>query len=914
VITFDSSSLLAYYQARSGGTSASGGASGTGTTKKNPTPPWSVTSTAPKMSALVTDVLRGGRFIDTSAAKLDVAVKTTAASSDYKNLFGLYQALNALEGLAEQAGAKGVPELQLKTISRRFEAGMNEVQDFLAGSPFKGFDVVQGVSTDKLQTTVGAKAQADTYTTGILYTGPMDGEVPAFQGPAAFQMTAKDLAGNLTTVNFDLSEMGTTPRTMGNVVLYLNDKLQAAGVVTRFSSERTAGVASTTTAGGKTLTLGSVAPDSFALKVKGSASEEISFSAVAQSPAVYVSQLSGKTTGKAAAPVSQFIKLDGTDAAANKVSNQTLGSEVTGIKASVTGPDGSVYVVANIKGKTDGQVIKGETDVALMKYDSAGKLLYTRTLGALDNAKGVAIAISADGAQVAIGGSVTGAFDSKDSTTSLISGEDSFVTVFDSHQGEEVWTQRRGSLNGDDEVDAVSFGADGKVYLAGSTSGPMQGAASNGGRDAYISAFEATKFTPPGGEAPIYTVSTAFTTQFGGAGTDKATGMVVSGSSAYVSSVEDGRAVIRRYDLQPSGAPVLAATRDLGDLMGGKLAGISVGPGGEILVAGSTHNGALNAGTVTNPYGGDGEAFVAKLSGDLQPAGSDRLTYYSGDGDTDVGAMTVSDGKVYIAGRIAGPPTVASGTDPSQQGYVAAIDPDTGAVTWTKRLDGADGTATPTALSVDSTGLSVLDKFGLPKGEMDFSATSNLVAATSLRAGDQFKIRSGSGSAVTITIEATDTYQTLAKKIGRATGFAANASTTTVDGRTQLKIAPANSLSDIQIIAGPDGRNALASLGLQEGVIDKDALNLKTPKNGMPKSTGKLYGLKLPSTIDLSDKTSIHSAQAALMNAITTVQSIYKDMTALVTSAKGGTASTGPSAYMQSRLANYQDALSRLGG
>jgi len=234
-------------------------------------------------------------------------------------------------------------------------------------------------------------------------------------------------------------------------------------------------------------------------------------------------------------------------------------------------------------------------------------------------------------------------------------------------------------------------------------------------------------------------------------------------------------------------------------------------------------------------------------------------------------------------------------------------------VTWTKRIDGRDGVATPTAISVDSTGMSVLDRFGLPKGEIDFSATSNLVAATSLRAGDQFKIRNGSGSAIAITIEANDTYQTLAKKIGRATGFAANASTTTVDGRTQLKITPSSSLSDIQIIAGPDGRNALTSLGLQEGVIDKDALNLTTPKNGMPKSTGKLYGLKLPSTIDLDDKTSIHSAQSAIMNAITTVQAIYKDMTATVSPNKSGI-STGPSAYVQARLANYQDALSRLMG
>lgn len=914
--SIDSSLLLTYYQAKAGqgssSSSSSSSTSGTGASKKPPTPPWSPVSTAPKMSDLVKSVMAGHNFINTDNAKLDLPGATAAATSDYKNLFGLYQAINALEGVAEQMTAKDVTDTQKMALNRRFDAGMKEVQTFLASSPFEGLNVVQGVASDRMQSTVGTKAQNDSYTTGILFSGTANDEVPAFQGPAVFSATVKGLAGTSTTVNFDLSEMGSTPRTMGNVTNYLNSKMQAAGVVTRFVNQRTPGAPQTIVSGGKTINLGTTGPDQFALKINGISSEAISFGAPVATPAVYVSQLSGRTTGDNPDPQAQVMKLDGTDPDAARIVSKTLGPEVTGIKASATGPDGSLYVVGQLDNKTaDGQPIKGDTDAVLMKYDSAGQLLYTRTLGALDNADGVAIAVSADGKQVAIGGSITGRLDVSDSSTVSTSGADSFVSVFSSG-GEEQWTQRRGALNSDDQVNAVSFGSDGKVYLAGTTGSSMPGATSVGGKDAYLAAFSATSTPVPGG-TPTWKASPAFTTQFGTAGTDKATGVAISGSTAYVSSVEDGHAVIRSYALQASGPPVLSATRDLGDLMGGTITGVGIGANGEVIVAGSTHNGALDAGTVTNPYGDGGEAFVARLSGDLQAAGTDRLTYYSGAGDTTASAMTVSGDSVYITGRVAGAPNEASGDLAVQQGYAAQIDPATGAVTWSKRFDGMEGQSAPTAISVDATGTSVLDRFGLPKGTIDYGSQETVVAGTSLRAGDMFKVKTGAGITSTITIEASDTMSTLASKISRATGYAANATTLTVNGRTQLRIVPANANSDIRILAGPDGRDALGALGLSEGLIDKEATAIVTPKVGQAKSTGKIYGLNLPSSLSI-DNGNAKQAQSILLTAVGAIQSIYRDMSSVVTppsnSSGGGTVPT----YLKNQIANYQEALSRLTG
>ncbi len=48
----------------------------------------------------------------------------------------------------------------------------------------------------------------------------------------------------------------------------------------------------------------------------------------------------------------------------------------TPVRATQSGPDGSVYVLADIDGTTSDQTVKGSQDVALIKYDSAGKVVF----------------------------------------------------------------------------------------------------------------------------------------------------------------------------------------------------------------------------------------------------------------------------------------------------------------------------------------------------------------------------------------------------------------------------------------------------------------------------------------------------------------------------------------------------------
>lgn len=908
ITSIDASTLLGFYQARSGLSAASTGASTSSTTTtagKAPTPPWNSKSTAASQSTLTQSVLAGSRFINPTAAQLDL---TDGNSADYKNLFALYQGLSALQGVATAASAANLSDGQLTQYQSRFKAGMAEVDSFLATAPYKAFTVAQGQVAATTQTTVGVKREDDNFTTGALFTGTLGQEVPAFTGDdTAFSMKLTKPSGAATTVNFDFDEMGDTPRTMSNVVLYMNGKLQAAGVYTRFANVRLPATAQTVTAGSSKVTI-PAGQDSFALKLVGVSTEAPRFTAATTAPGVFVASTSGRTAAQAtdalkADATLQIGKFDGgadvttEDDGTTKIFGRTLPANVTAVRSTVTGPDGSLYVLADVNGTTsDGQTIKGTSDTALIKYDSAGDVAFTRTLGASSAASGYAMALSPDGNSVAIAGTVTGVLDGAGGTASD-SATDTFTSVFTT-TGEESWTTRRTGSTGVQPT-AVSFGPDGAVYVVGKTGGSVQGGTALGGGDGWLQAY-----TPTG--AP------SFTDEIGTAQSDKAAGVSADATGVVVASVENGHAVLRRYDYGSDGKLAAGAVRDLGDLQGGDIAGLSRSDDGSLVLAGSTHNGALDAGTVTNAYDDGRELFVAKVSADLAPASSDALNYVDMGADANTAAMTVANGQVYVTGQLdqGGGKTL---------GYAAAVDPSTGVVGWQDTLKGGDGLSAPSAIAVASTGASILDKLGLPTGTISFTGSQSLVANTSLRPGDQFSVRAGTGAAVPVTIAADDTLATLAAKINRASGFRATATVVSSGGYDQLKIVPVNSRTDIQIEAGTAGKNALSSLGLTEALLQAAPTTTTTTSSSSSTTTTpapKTYGLKLPSILSIASPSAAKNTAVLISSAMTTLQLAYSDLAFPSTTAaatKGNTSGTVP-AYLTAQIASYQDALARLTG
>ena len=925
-----------------------------------PTPPWltastsasassksgaSSTSISAQASALMQSLMAGGKLINPAAAKLSGVGTDPTATTNYRNLFALYQGLTSLQSIAQAATAKNLTASQTHQLEQAFQTGMAQVQAYLGSEPFKGFQVYQTAPEASAATTTGVPLEKDTYVTQPLYEGPPNGVVPGFEGDVQFSLTATRPSGSQVTVNFDLSQLGSQPRTFGNVLIYMNSQMAAAGLATRFAESFTPGKAATTTKSGAQTITQPATPDQYALKIKGSSVETLAFSAPASDPAVYVGQGSGITSATAVSTtkpdaVQQLVKFDAASTPADslavnsQVFNRPMGANVSKVISTAAAPDGSVYTLADVTGATNGQAIQGSQDVALIKYDSAGNVLFTQTLGANTSASGYGLAVSADGSQVAVVGTTTDNLNpGSGGTSSTSTGQGAaatksppqgFLAVYDS-SGNEQWTQQTqatGGTGGGVQPSSVAFGSGGMVYVAGQVDGHIVGGSSSGGLDAYVQAFHAASTpTYPGSATSQWVVTPTATAQYGTSGQDHATGVAVSGSSIYVSSLENGDAVVRQFIASGSSGTGLtqAAVRDLGAVQGGNVAGVAVNADGSVIVAGSTHNGALSAGAVTQSYTGGQEAFVANLSADLQPSGGDALTYLGGSGDQTASALTVSNGQVYLAGQIATATLPGSGETSAWNGYVAALDPTNGQVSWTQTYQGREHEAAPASIAVAQGGASVLDQLGLP-GTIDYTPSKQLVTDSSLRPGDQFYVQSGTGTPVAVTIAANDTYQTLGQKIARASNYTVKATVLPSASSDTLKLTPAFPGTQVSLLPGPSGRDALGSLGLSQGVLttaaSKESSAAPSSTAGPATSHNSLkngYSLNLSSLLNLASPARATAAGAALSGAITTIKGIFANMTTAPKVGNGSASGSVPT-YLTNEISNYQAALARLTG
>ena len=912
----NNSYLLGLY----GGTSSTGFSAASfagGTKKAQPTPPWSSTAVVPKADALVRSALAGRKIIDEDAARLDVA----GSSSDYKKLFALYQGLDTLSALTNRAGVKGLTTTEQALIAKRFASGLAEIGGYVSSADLDAVRLVQGTSTSVSKTTAAVPRDGAVSITAPIHEGSVDSPVAAFQGDVKFDITIKvpqGLGFNTTAVPIDLSEMGSTPRSLDNVLSHINGKLEAAGFATRIGREQIKVPAKTVTVAGKPVTL-PAGPDQWRLAIRANSTETVGFQPADTSDAVYVVQGVGTTGGH------QLLKFQSDGGAADaptggrigetqwvdgRLSQSSLPSGVDTVRASATAPDGSLWIVADVDAGPENQPIKGVRDVALMKYDSAGRLVATRSLGAASTASGYAIAVDANG-NVAVAGSVTGALNTNKTdagkTGDVATVADSFVTVFNP-DGEEQWTQRRGARAAD-EATAVTFAADGTVYVAGRSQSAIPGASAVGGWDGYVQSFTASEPYPTAGIKPKNTSAI----QFGTAGEDRVDAVTIDGSDLYTAGVEEGRAVLRRFTLDAAGVPTLASTRDLGEISG-EIAGIAVS-GGKVILSGTTRNAALDVGTINTAHAGGKDAFVAVLDTSLTASAADRLTYVGTAGDDTAADVKVHDGKVWITG-IADRPESAKATDPTKA-YLTRLDPLTGTVEYSRTWSGDGDQAAPLTLAVASGGASVLDRLGLPKGEIDQSDSKLLTAATSVRAGDRFYITPPNGGrAIAVTIDAKDTLATLARKIEQAslnklkvTVASEGGSVTGKDGETvtttggfqRLSIVARDGKAGAVLTSGEPGRDALAGLGLSSGFI------------GMSSGTDALrtFGLDLPRNLTLNDAASIKTAGERLQGALKAVRDAYRALAPATTDpASSGTVPT----YLTNQIANYQAALSRLTG
>ncbi len=922
IISMDLSSLLAP-------SSSSSSSSTAPILPAAPPPPWATVETPLTASSNVQNALAGLPIINTAGSPVAPGQGVSPADAeDYSKLFQLYQGLSTLNDLATQASSTTLSPQQQTQLSNAFSSGLTQVSQYVSNTNFKNMRLAFGGDASTASAKLTIAKPPTTYVTPTLATSDT-ADVPAFDGDVQFNIGVT-LNKKTTNIPIDLSGMGSQTRSLANVVTYINQQLKTAGVETRVAVSRTAGQPQTITAGGSTITL-PASSDSFAMQVNIGTSEAVNFSATQTAGAVYVAQTGGNpnpdnnvaTDDSDQRTQLQKFQTDTTTIAdppqtagqANytqgRIFSENVDPNIGTVHAEQVGPDGSVYMLANVTGSVEGQAINGTQDVALLKYDSAGHLLYTRTLGASSTATGLGLAVSSTG-QVAVTGAVTGGLSGATNgalNSAAGSGDsDSFVTLYDS-SGNELWTERRGS-SGNDQANQVSFSADGKtVYVAGNATGTMPGGTSIGGQDGYIEAFQTTAAGNP---------KVMFTQSFGTTGQDSTKGMVVDGNSLITASVENGDAVLRNFDIS-SGTPVLTNTRDLGSLQGGTIAGLGLN-GSQVVIAGTTANGALSAGAVTSAASGGTNAFAAQVDASLTPSSSDAIAYY-GPAGTQATSMAVSNGQVWIGGTATAalPGQTFVGT---KDGFIAQLNISTGAVVSSNEFTGKDGMASPTAIAVNTTGASALDRLGLPSGTLGGDTSQQLTAQSSLRAGEQFTVSAGGGPPTTITIQASDTLATLATEIQRASGSEATATIVNLGSSSKLTVTPAYASAVVTLGAGPAGNNALATLGLPEGVLNQTitANDVTSPADG----GSQIYGLGLSSTLNLTSKSQLSLAKASIGAAMGEVRQAYQQLItdetptnpaqkAAAAAAANGKTGTVPT-YLTNEIANLSAGLARLTG
>jgi hypothetical protein len=878
-----------------------------------PTPPWQASS-QPTQSQLVKQAMNGAQLFNPSAAKLDLP----GASADYKKLFALYSGLNSLYAIATEASGKNVSSLQISQLTNAFNNGLAQLQTYLGQTNFSKLKLTAGTTQQSQTSTATTPQQATSYTTTALnVTGNANAVVPALQGNVQFDINVQLGAGPTTTVPINLNNLGSTPRTLGNVINYINAQLKAAGTFVTVQSDPIAATPDTINVGGKTVTV-SAGTESWALTLNTSPVETVTLTAPQSGAAVYVGQVVGNQssttapdgTTMAADAQSQLLKFNASGdgvtgpttpphGAPTQLSTTSLGASVNSIQATAIAPDGSVYVLANVNATPNGDTPAGGQDVALQKYDSAGHLIFTTDLGSASSASGLSLAVSPDGSQVAVAGQVTGSL-TAGNTVSDPTGSNSFVSVFDS-EGDQIWTQQDDGLT-PNQANGVAFGANGTVYVTGQSQTATGVQGPQGPANSYLQVYSSAG-------------AQIADTQIATGGSNTSNGVAVDGNNVYVAGVQNGDAVVTEYDVSNPASPTLVATRDLGNLQGGNIVGLSV-QNGTVYVAGNTANGALNAGTVTNAASGGGfNAFAATLSTGLAPSSSDAIAYYGGTGSTLATAATVANGQVYLTGSVTG----ALPNEPAinaKDGFIAALDVGTGQVSYAQRFTGLDGQVAPTSIAVNPNGESVLDQLGLPQGVVDGPVSDLVTSNTSVKAGDSFGISVNGAPPVTITVQSTDTFASLASEISQATGFNVNATTSPgPNNTTTLEIRPANSNDTVRLVGGPSGQDALSELGLKPGIVADTTF--KNGANELNSNGTPIYGLGLTATLDLSSAADIKTAKVKLAGAISVVENAYQNLKnaatpAAVLALQKAKSSGATPKYLSNEIASYQSALTRL--
>ncbi len=238
---------------------------------------------SPSAEALVQRALTNRPFFDTGA-KL---YSDLGATGDYRRLFALYSGLTTLQALAGRAEDASLTSTQQSQTAAQFARGLTELEAFFSREQFDDIRLAQGDRVDAAQSTLALAQSAEDYTTGIIHRGGVYQTVSGLAADAEFNIVATSAGGTVRNVAIDLAQMGSIPRTLSNVVSFINTTLSAAGAASRIEIVDKTPKTNTIVIGGQAVERPYTGAKQYALKVDVRAGEKVAFNPVAPAAAFY---------------------------------------------------------------------------------------------------------------------------------------------------------------------------------------------------------------------------------------------------------------------------------------------------------------------------------------------------------------------------------------------------------------------------------------------------------------------------------------------------------------------------------------------------------------------------------------------------------------------------------------------------
>jgi len=380
-----------------------------------------------------------------------------------------------------------------------------------------------------------------------------------------------------------------------------------------------------------------------------------------------------------------------------------LGKSTAGYAIAID-PNGNIYVTGSTTGGLDGNTLTGTDDFFLTKYDNAGVKKYTRQLGVAGAATvGESVATDANG-NVYVAGYTAGGLDGN----TLTGTTDFFLTKYDS-AGVKQYTKQLGIAGNSAFGETVATDANGNVYVAGYTSGGLDGNTLTGTTDFFLTKYDSTgvkQYTRQFGVASAATIGESVTTDANG-------NVYVAG---YTTGGLDGNTLTGTTDFfltKYDSAGAKQYTKQLG-VTGNSAFGeaVATDANGSVYVAGYT-SGGLDGNTLT----GTTDFFLTKYDG----TGAKQYTKQLGVAGRDTYGYSVATdatGNIYVAGYTNGglDGNALTGT---QDSFVTKYN-STGAKQYTKQLGVAGAATAGYSVTTNATGSAYVTGYTL--GGLDGNA------------------------------------------------------------------------------------------------------------------------------------------------------------------------------------------------